>query len=195
MSNRVNRETRSGRSSVPVHVTSRVVHDIRDARVIPLNVNTKQSTTAATSSVSGDHLPPGPSNSGGVAVDMSGIASPDRTTSPVGDDVEETAYRCGKGCTSEAKATDVPHSTQPTSEASTAVRIVAARNPPRLLRRCARIGHPSVNASLADVASRGRRRLRRAVNAASLRFQAGPGSGARRPGGGTCGSGQPSRLS
>jgi hypothetical protein len=67
----VNAVTCSTLSSVPPTSQRREIQDSFDARAIARKVRTKQSATAATSSVSGDQKPPGPLNSGGGA-DASG---------------------------------------------------------------------------------------------------------------------------
>ena len=63
----VNCVTRSTRSSVPVTSQSSDIQDNLDAFAIARNVRMKQSATAPTSNVSGDHRSPGPSNSAGDA--------------------------------------------------------------------------------------------------------------------------------
>ena len=63
----VNCVTRSSRSSVPVTSQSSDIQDNLDAFATARNVRMKQSATAPTSNVSGDHRSPGPSNSAGDA--------------------------------------------------------------------------------------------------------------------------------
>ena len=67
MENATNCVTRSTWSSVPAASHLRPSHGSFESLAIPRNVRTKQSATAAVTSVSGDQRSPGPSNSAGAA--------------------------------------------------------------------------------------------------------------------------------
>jgi hypothetical protein len=87
--NAVNCVTRSTRSTVPEASQVSALHDIFEGLAIALNVRAKQSATAATVSVSGDHRSPGPSNSAGSADASPG--QPFNMTSPLGLVLADTA--------------------------------------------------------------------------------------------------------
>jgi hypothetical protein len=92
--NRVNCDARSTRSKVPLTSQRSEVQGNSNARAIDRNVNTKQSATAATSSVSGDQRSPGPSNSAGGAECSSGNPSPRSSRSPSGAPTAVARYSC-----------------------------------------------------------------------------------------------------
>src|SRR5579859_2801417 len=82
-SNPTNRVVRSTRSRVPVTSQTRDVQATPAARATARKVRIRQSPTAATSRVSGDHRSPGPSNGVGDADGSVGNPSPWRSTAPV----------------------------------------------------------------------------------------------------------------
>ncbi len=73
------------RSRVPSTWQSSLVQAKVDARETPRKVRMKQSAIAAINRFSGDHRSPGPSNSAGGAVLMSGSPRDETGTSPVAD--------------------------------------------------------------------------------------------------------------
>jgi len=95
---RVNCVTPSTRSNTPSTRHLRSLHSSLDARAIARKLSTKQSASDAQSSVSGDHTSPGPSNSGGGAVVISGKLGEVRATLPSGRPLAAAVYRCGYGC-------------------------------------------------------------------------------------------------
>src|SRR5579872_4545841 len=82
-SNPTNRVLRSRRSKVPVTSQMSDVQAKPAARATARKVRIRQSPTAATSSVSGDHRSPGPSNGVGDSDGSVGNPSPFRSTGPV----------------------------------------------------------------------------------------------------------------
>ena len=80
----VNCVTPSTRSNTPSTRHSSSLHSSLEARAIARKLSTKQSASDAQSSVSGDHTSPGPSNSGGGAVAISGKLAEVRATVPSG---------------------------------------------------------------------------------------------------------------
>lgn len=66
-----------------MRATQGVRDQARAARATARKVRTKQSAAAAQSSVSGDHIPRGPSNSGGAAVSIEGNCGDVTATNPL----------------------------------------------------------------------------------------------------------------
>ena len=81
---RVNCVTPSTRSRTPSTRHASSLHSTLDARAIARKLSTKQSAIDAHRSVSGDQTPPGPPNSGGEAVAISGRPGEVRPTAPSG---------------------------------------------------------------------------------------------------------------